>query len=157
MSRSSLSLWASYLTAALRALAKHRTYTFINLAGLALGLAACLILLLYVRYELSYDAALPGADRAFQLQQWSTGEQNGEEVTTGQQMTSFVSGQRLRQFPQIDRVVYAGQAQPVILQNGEATVSDHFLYVDGPLFDILQLPFLRGDRGSALGARAWPC
>jgi putative ABC transport system permease protein len=148
--RYALDLWASYAAAALRALAKHKTYAIINLAGLVLGLAASLIILIHVRYENSYDAALPGADRAFQLQQWSRGGEGQEPG--GQQMTSFISGARLREFPQLDRVVYVGRGQPVILQNGEATTSEHFVYVDGPLFDIVQLPFLRGDRGTALAA-----
>jgi putative ABC transport system permease protein len=145
-----LDLWASYAAAALRALAKHKTYAIINLAGLVLGLAASLIILIHVRYETSYDADLPGAERAFQLQQYSEGGEGQEPG--GQQMTSFISGARLREFPQLDRVVYVGKGQPVILQNGEATTSEHFVYVDGPLFDIVQLPFLRGDRGTALAA-----
>ena len=144
------SLWGNYLAVALRALGRNKVYTFINVTGLALGLAACLTILTYVRYELAYDRGMPGADRAFQLQQWSNGE-DGDEPG-GQQMTSFVSGARLREFPQIDRVVYAGRGQPVILQGGEAGVSENFVYVDGPLFDILQIPFLRGDRSAALAA-----
>ncbi|HST36056.1 MAG TPA: ABC transporter permease [Allosphingosinicella sp.] len=151
MTRNGLSLWSSYLTAALRSLAKHKTYTFINVTGLALGLAASLIILVYVRYETSYDAWLPGAERAFQLQQWNLGDGANEEPG-GLQMTSYVSGQRLREFPQFDRVVYVNHTQPVILQNGEGTTSEHFVFVDGPLFDILQIPFLRGDPRTALSA-----
>ena len=52
-------MWRNYLTVGLRALAKNRTYAFINIFGLALGLAACLLILLYVRYERSYDAGCP--------------------------------------------------------------------------------------------------
>ena len=56
-------MWGNYLTVALRALVRDRMYAFINIFGLAVGLAACLILLLYVRYESSYDDWLPDADR----------------------------------------------------------------------------------------------
>ena len=48
-------MWRNYLTVGIRALGKNRTYAFINILGLALGLAACLLILLYVRYETSYD------------------------------------------------------------------------------------------------------
>jgi putative ABC transport system permease protein len=48
-------MWRNYMTVGLRALAKNRTYAFINIFGLAIGLAACLMLLIYVRYERSYD------------------------------------------------------------------------------------------------------
>ena len=53
----------NYLTVGLRALAKNKSYAFINIFGLAIGIAACLMILLYVRYEFSYDSWLPGADR----------------------------------------------------------------------------------------------
>ena len=152
MALDSAALWASYLTAALRSFARHRAYAFINVAGLSLGLAAFLIILIHVRYELSYDSWLPEADRAFQLQQWVTGSDDPNVTPGGLQMTSYVSGRRLRQFAQLDRVVYVGNGQPVILQNGEATVSEDFVWVDGPLFDILQIPFLHGDRSTALAA-----
>ena len=48
-------MWRNYVTVGIRALAKSRTYAFINILGLAIGMAACLMILLYVRYEISYD------------------------------------------------------------------------------------------------------
>src|SRR5688572_3317634 len=129
-------MWRNYLTVGFRALTRSRTYAVINLAGLALGLAACLTVLLYLRYELSYDRWLPEAERTFQLQQWVTGGDDPNLVPGGLRMTSYLSGQRLRQFREIERVVYVGRADPVILQNGEATLSENFVYVDGPLFQV---------------------
>jgi putative ABC transport system permease protein len=143
-------LWRHYLKAGWASLARSKAYSLINLAGLSLGLAASLILFLHVRYELGYDAWLPEADRAFVLQQWVRPSDDPNIIPGVNPMTSFVSGERLRQFPQLDRVVYVGNAQPVVLQNGEATTSEDFVFVDGPLFDILQLDFLRGDRATAL-------
>ena len=55
-------MWRNYLTVGYRALTKNRTYAFINIVGLAIGLAACLMILLYVRYETSYDSWLPDAE-----------------------------------------------------------------------------------------------
>ena len=145
-------MWRHYLKTGWASLLRSRTYSLINLTGLSLGLAASLLILLHVRYELSYDSWLPEADRAFQLQQWVTAGDDPNVTPGGQQMTSYVSGQRLREFPQIERVVYVGNSRPVILQNGEATTSEDFVFVDGPLFDILEIPFLRGDRTTALAA-----
>ena len=145
-------MWRHYLRAGWASLARSKAYSLINLIGLSLGLAASLIILLHVRYELSYDSWLPEADRAFVLQQWVTGSDDPNVIPGTQPMTSYVSGERLRQFPQLDRVVYVGNGQPIILQNGEATTSEDFVYVNGPLFDILQVEFLRGDRASALSA-----
>ena len=61
-------MWQNYLTVGIRSLLKQRTYALINIAGLAIGLAACILILLYVRYEQSYDKWMPDADRVFQLQ-----------------------------------------------------------------------------------------
>jgi putative ABC transport system permease protein len=143
-------MWRNYLTVAVRALAKNRTYAFINIFGLTIGLAACLAVLLYIRYEVSYDASLADAERTFQLQQWINASDDPNLAPGGTQMTSYISGQRLRQFPQIEQVVYVGRQQPVILQEGRGTISKDFVYVDGPLFDVLRLPFVRGDRRTAL-------
>ena len=143
-------MWRNYLTVGLRALAKNKTYTFINVFGLALGLAACLLILLFVRYERSYDAALPGASQAYQLQAWYKAGDDGSPPQK-MQMSAFVAGTLFKKdFPQVERLVYVLGSSPVILQDGQATTSDHFTFVDGPIFDILQLPFARGDRRTAL-------
>lgn len=140
-------MWRNYFHSGLKSLAKSPMGTVINVAGLSLGLAAFVLILLFVSYETSYDAWLPDAERAFQFQQWNIGGDGGP----GTQMTSFRSGTALRKdFPQIDRVVYVGKGQPAIIQDGEASVAQNFVYVDGPLFDILRLPFLAGDPRTAL-------
>jgi putative ABC transport system permease protein len=66
-------MWRNYLTVGFRALTRSRTYAFINIFGLATGLAACVMLMLYVRYETSYDRWLPDADRTFQIQSVNVG------------------------------------------------------------------------------------
>ena len=45
----------SYITAAVRNLLKYKGYSVINVIGLAIGLAGCVLMLLYVQYEFSYD------------------------------------------------------------------------------------------------------
>lgn len=143
-------MWRNYLTVGLRSLGKNRTYAFINIFGLALGIAACLIILTYVRYEHSYDAWMPGADRAFQLQDfYKPNRRGGEEYKL--QMTSYASGQALKKdFPQVDRLVYMANAGIVVEQDGQATAEKNGYFVDGPIFDILQVPFVKGDPAHAL-------
>src|SRR3954466_12884478 len=138
-----------YLMVSLRILARNRTYAAINILGLALGLASCMLILLFVRWELSYDSELPNAERVFQLQNWVRAD--GDQPAGGQQMTSIASAAALRKdFPQFEQVVYLGNNNPTIIQDGQATSSEHFVFADGPIFDVLELPFLRGDRRTAL-------
>ena len=61
-------MWRNYWTVAVRALAKSKTYSIINIAGLAIGMAACMMILLYIRYEQSYDKWLPDAENTYQFQ-----------------------------------------------------------------------------------------
>lgn len=53
---------------ALRLIARHRAFAFITVGGLALGMAGCLMIMSYVRYERGYDTWLPDHARVFQVQ-----------------------------------------------------------------------------------------
>jgi putative ABC transport system permease protein len=75
-------MWRNYLTVGMRALVKSRTYAFINIFGLAIGLAASLLLLVYVRYETSYDAWWPDSERVYQVQ--ATWHETGQPVAENQ-------------------------------------------------------------------------
>lgn len=143
-------MWRNYLTVAMRALAKNKTYTFINIFGLAIGMAACLMILLFVRYELTYDQHLERAEDAYQFQTYYKDPDTGEEGNL--QMAAYVSkGALLKDFPQIEQAVYAQSAGPVVIRNGEASPAPEAMrFVDGPLFDILKFPFVKGDPRTAL-------
>ena len=71
-------MWRNYWTVAVRALAKSKTYSIINIAGLAIGMAACIMILLYVRYERSYDAWIPDVENTYQLQTWIPHPKDGQ-------------------------------------------------------------------------------
>src|SRR5690606_9797303 len=64
---SRLFMLKSYLTTALRNLLRNKVYAGINVVGLAVGLAACLLIALYVRYETSYDRFHEKADRIYRI------------------------------------------------------------------------------------------
>ena len=142
-------MWRNYLTVGMRALAKNKTYAFINIFGLALGLAACLMILLYVRYEQSYDSWLPNAENIHQVHSTYTNPETGEQG--GFQMSPVPVGITLKKdFPQIEKFAYAFSGQAVSFRGGEVTTTDDVLYTDGNLFDVLQLPLVKGDRRQAL-------
>jgi len=60
-------MFRNYVTIAFRNLNKHRFYTMINIAGLAVGIASCLIIMLYIAYEFSYDKHFANADRIYRV------------------------------------------------------------------------------------------
>jgi putative ABC transport system permease protein len=133
----------------LRALVKNKTYAFITVFGLALSLAACLIILLYVQSQLNYDAGLPNAENTYQLQSELSDGKTGEP--TRFQMTSFVSATAFRKdFPQVEKSVYALAGDAVALRGGSALYVQDVLLADDLFFDVLRFPFRHGDPDRAL-------
>ncbi len=57
----------NYLKISLRNLQRHKGYSLINIAGLAVGLACCVLMLLYIRHELSYDRHYEKAERIYRI------------------------------------------------------------------------------------------
>jgi hypothetical protein len=137
-------MWRNYLTVGVRALAKNRTYAFINVFGLAIGMAACLMILLFVRYELSYDRWIADSDRIFQFQSWYKSSETGEENKL--QMTPWIAGERLgKDFPQVEHRVYGFTTTPVFIKDGQASTIEDWLFVDSNFLKVFPLPMLRGD------------
>jgi putative ABC transport system permease protein len=143
-------MWRNYLTVGIRALLKSRVYAVINIVGLAIGLAACLLILTYVRYEFSYDNWLPEAENTYELATEylpsPQGQQPGLSLTT-----AYIAGGALKKdFPQVERVVWASSQNVTFLQDGTPTAAKKSLITDGPLFDIVRAPFVRGSTATAL-------
>ena len=114
-----VTMWRNYWTVAVRALAKNRTYSIINIAGLAIGMAACIMILLYINYERSYDNWIPDVENTYQFQTFGKNPDDGQEFNL--QMTSYVTKDHLKKdFPQIvaaaaydsDGRFVAGYARP---------------------------------------------
>ena len=136
-------MWRNYWTVAVRALAKNKTYSIINIAGLAIGMAACIMILLYVRYEKSYDRWLPNAENTYQLQAWYPNPKNG--IPLFSQMSAYVTKDRIKKdFPQVERVGYLLSSSPVILKDGQASVAEDYVMTDDDILKVVQLPMLAG-------------
>jgi putative ABC transport system permease protein len=144
-------MWRNYVTVGIRALTKNKAYAFINIAGLALGLAACVLILLYVRYETSYDRWMKDADRAFQLQTfYQATETGGEEMKM--QVSAITAGRALKKdYPQqVESLVWVRGFSPVVLQDGQASEIEDLRMADGNLFEIFPVPFIHGSPATAL-------
>lgn len=137
-------MWRNYVTVGVRALVKSKTYAFINIAGLAIGMAACLMILLFVRHESSYDSWIEGNENIYQLQSWYKSDQTGQEDRL--RMTPYIAGKRLaNDFPQVEREVYLFSTEPVMVRDGTAVTLEDFLYTDGSFLEVVPLPMVQGD------------
>src|SRR4051794_28019580 len=136
-------MWRNYWTVAVRALAKNKTYSTLNIAGLAIGMAACILILLYVRYEESYDRWLPDADSTYQLQAWYPNPKSG--IAMFSQMSAYVTKDRIKKdFPQVERVGYLLSGDPVVLKDGQASLGQDYLFTDDDILKIINLPMVAG-------------
>jgi putative ABC transport system permease protein len=136
-------MWRNYWTVAVRALAKNRTYSIINIAGLAIGMAACILILLFIRYEESYDSWVPDVENTYQFQAWYPHPQDGEPLFL--QMASYITKDRVKKdFPQIPAGVYVFDNEPVLLKDGQATSTKSWFFADDDFLKVVNLPLIAG-------------
>ncbi|MDT8757126.1 ABC transporter permease [Sphingomonas psychrotolerans] len=140
-------MWRNYLTITLRLLARNRVYAAINVGGLALGLAACLLILNYVEYERSYDAWLPRNDRIYQVQ--TTWHEPGQPVSRSQRSPFPVRATLAGGFPQIEALTVLDNGKTVVMRDGQPLFVEAQT-VDPSFFQIFELPFVSGSAASAL-------
>lgn len=140
-------MWRNYLTVGIRALTKNRAYAVINIAGLAIGMAACLLILIYVQYERSYDKWLPDSERIYQVQTYFQSSTSPDHFEV--QAAPYVSRESLaKDFPQIETTTYMAGIAPPVLRNGEPLKTEGFTLVDTPFFDVFPLPMVAGDHSA---------
>ncbi|MFL6850314.1 MAG: FtsX-like permease family protein [Sphingomicrobium sp.] len=136
-------MWQNYWTVAVRALAKSRTYSIINIVGLAIGMAACVMILLYIRYEKSYDGWLPDVENTYQLQAWYPHPRDQEP--TFLQMSGYITKERIKKdFPQVTGAVYALSSEPVFYKDGQASPTKNYLITDDDFLKVVNLPLVAG-------------
>jgi putative ABC transport system permease protein len=136
-----------YLLIAIRILMRNRVYAAINIGGLALALAGCVLILGYIRYEQSYDGWLKDSGRLFQVQ--TTIHPPGQpDVRT--QASAFPVGEQLAAgFPQVEAVASLSAGKTVTERDGQPVFIDATT-VDGNFFKVFDLPFAYGSAATAL-------
>lgn len=138
----------NYLKIAIRNLSKHKTYSFINIFGLAVGLACCILIFLSVRYELSFDTYHPHADRIYRV----VGESINPYETFHRAFTPNPLAPELeRSFPEIEETARLAKISNALLEaDGKRFSENRFFLADGAVFDIFAFKFLAGEPNSAL-------
>lgn len=137
----------NYLKIAFRNLRKYRGYTFINVVGLAVGIAVCVLIFRYISHELSYDQYHEKSDRIFRV----TLELPQVHLAVS---PSMISPTLQRLFPEVEsgvRILDAGSSQPLIIRNGNRVFEERsFAYADSSLFEVFDFKLLAGNPKTAL-------
>lgn len=149
----------SYITIALRNIFRNKVYSAINIVGLAIGMAACFFIFLYVRFELSYDKFHKNADRLYRIPMSFHGNGNGIATTH-----PAVGPAMKAEFPEV--VEFARLAKPGTFSNnstmwytnekGQKKIFNeaNFYIADAAFISMFSFPFIEGNPATALTAPA---
>jgi len=139
----------NYLKIALRNLRRHKGYTFINIAGLTVGMACCALMLLFIRQELSFDRFHEKAERIYRMTMSNTHDGN---VHVGSVMAAPIGPALTEEYPEIRQAVRLQppyNSTPVKYQNRQF-YEEELYYADPNIFEIFDFPLQQGDAATAL-------
>jgi putative ABC transport system permease protein len=138
-------MFKNYIKIAVRNLFKNKAFSFINIIGLAIGLASSFIILLYVVNELSYDKYNKKLDDMYIV----TTDYKDFNNTT--QWTPYILGPSLKsQYPQVSEFARWASFGTIVKYKDKSFVKTRCEYADPAIFNILTLPVEEGSLGELL-------
>ncbi len=142
-------MFKNYIRTALRNLRKNKLYSAINIFGLTVGLAACLLIGVYINHELSYDKFNKNADRIVRAtMEYKRSETVNIVATTG----TKVGPQFKRTFPAVEEYVRTFISS-IVVKNGENIFEEpRVLFADDPFFKVFSFRLIKGNASTALDA-----
>jgi putative ABC transport system permease protein len=140
-------MWRNYLTIALRTLGKHRLFAALNIGGLAAGMAACLLISMWVRNETTYDQWIPDSDRVFVVQGKTQYPGRASEIWGGS--SAMLLPALKEDYPQIVAGTRLFRSERAF-RLGERVESQAVVLADEAFFDVFALPIVAGAVADAL-------
>jgi putative ABC transport system permease protein len=141
-------MFRNYFTIALRNLRKHSFYTFINVAGLAIGIASCLIITLFILNETSYDKHFSNADRVYRI--------NSEILFNGNHLNLAVMPAPAAEtfkhdFPEVEASVrFRERGWRRIKRTVDNIKEQYTIYGSQGMFEVFGIKLLEGNVSGAL-------
>ena len=141
-------MFKNYFKIAWRSLWKNKTASFINIAGLAVGLTCCLLMVLYMQHELSYDKFQMKGDRIVRvIMEYSF---NGGHVTKGNFTSTKVFPSFKRNFPEVEEGVRMSDPDRLVKYGDKIFMEKKFLYADSTFFRVFSFKLIKGDPATVL-------
>ncbi|MCG8373977.1 MAG: ABC transporter permease [Balneolales bacterium] len=144
----SVSMFKNYLKIAFRNLKNQKSYSFINIMGLTIGLACFILIGLFIRYELSYDSFHTHSERTFRVV-----EQQPENEYLGSNwfaITATAMAATMKQdYPEVEYAAYFTNSGAILRANNEA-FDAYGAGADGDFFNIFTYTWYRGNEATAL-------
>jgi putative ABC transport system permease protein len=134
----------SYLLIAIRTLRRNKLHASINIVGLAIGMACCILITLFVQFELSYDRQNKDADRIYRLAV--------DLEANNWAISAFPIGQVLQDnFGEIEKFTRIKPSE-IFVRYADANIKnkEKVFYADSSVFDVLDISLIKGDASTAL-------
>ncbi len=142
-------MFSNYFTIAVRHLNRRKGYSFINVMSLSLGIACCLLILLYIRDELSYDRYHDKADRVYRV---ISEERQGDQVIRAAEVLAPTVKFMRDDYPEVeDMVRFIPPGNAWMIKYGDNGFYERSFYLaDTSVFNIFNVPLVAGNPRTAL-------
>lgn len=141
-------MFKNYFTVAFRNLWRNKSFSAINIFGLAIGLAVCLLITLFVFDELSYDKFNVNADRIYRVS--SDFKVNGSGFRD-RESPAPMAGALMRECPKVEQATRLRGGGDVLVKKGTSTIKEpNCFWADANVFKVFTLPFINGNPVTAL-------
>jgi putative ABC transport system permease protein len=137
----------NYIKIAFRNLWRHRVFSFINIMGLTVGMTACFLIFLYVKFELSYDSFHSKADRIYRV----VADLKTPSETLHTSGPAWAVGPHIAQdFPQVEAAVRITGDELLVRKGNVKFQETNSLYADSLFFKVFDFKLLKGNPNTAL-------
>src|SRR5688572_27942483 len=144
-------MFKNYFRTAYRNLLRHKAFSFINIAGLTLGLTACLLIGLFVYDELQYDKFLPDGERIYRVYNDISAQEAGAILTVVPPMYGTTLKESIPEVEETVRILMLSVDANNLVESGEKRIYEKgCFYSDPEFFKVFQLPFIYGSPEKAL-------
>ena len=136
----------NYFKIAVRNLTRNKIFSFINIAGLSLGLTCCMLIVLYTKDEVSFDRFQENKDQLFRIKVTMSDSRETREIGS----TNTIHGPSFQQeIPEIKEIVRA-QSNMFVTRKGNELLSEDVLFADNNFFTVFSMPLVAGDPKTVL-------
>ena len=144
----SVIMLGNYVKIALRNFKRQKGYAFITLTGLALGMACCLLIIIYIQYELSYDRFHANANHIYRIvMDASIGSTNVKVPITNNPLSPTL----VKDYPEVIASTRIRKISKLLVEyEDNQFYESSSLFADNAIFDVFSLPFVKGNPEKAL-------
>ena len=142
----------NYLKIALRTINRYKGYSLLNVIGLAIGMAVCILILLWVQDELSWDRFYKNGDQIFRV---ISEDRSGGNLIRSAGSPSPIGPTLIAEYPEVENFtrVQSGWSNWYLHLGDKVFMTEKLACADPAFFDIFQFPFIMGDPKTALKDR----